>query len=593
MTNPDYLPIDGAWRFVPDPHGDGERLGFWKTGHDVGLWREVNIPSCFEAGCPDIDFYEGVCWYHRAFRLPAAWSGQRIVLRFEAVNYRAGVWLDGEFLGENRDGFLPFEFEIQDKVRRDGDSVLVLSVDNAHHEGDVPGMHVGWRGYGGILREVCLYRTDPLYIESIRTIAAPCGQDGEVEFHLRVCNTGRDDATGVTLDITVQDTAGRACAEFASSPITLAASAVADVLIKGTLEGIHAWSPSSPVLYHAHVRLVAGHQVKNEKHVPFGFRRIEATPGGLLLNGKPIFLTGFNRHEDSPRTAAAVDLETTRHDLETMKEAGANFVRLCHYPHHQAELDMCDRIGLLVLAEIPLYFWNDVEEGRRTNAARVQTAARQLECMIARDFNHPSIVFWSVSNETQETEPEVVASNSELVRRARALDPTRLCVHVSCHWINTPHFEEDDVICVNYYPSISWSARGHTPAMFDLAGSADKWRINLEAIRRRYPGKPVLVTEFGYCSFAGTFGHSFGEDEHSRVIETEFAVLVAAGVCGATVWCWADHPWPAGRFLGGLIVSPFGVVSRDRRKLKPFWTVRGLFRSKQELDPCPQPGGDK
>jgi beta-galactosidase/beta-glucuronidase len=135
----------------------------------------------------------------------------------------------------------------------------------------------------------------------------------------------------------------------------------------------------------------------------------------------------------------ALDLETTRQDLEAMKEAGANFVRLCHYPHPPAELDLCDELGLLVFAEIPLYFWNDIDEGRRTNAARVQTAKRQLERMVDRDFNHPSIVFWSVSNETHDNEPDVAESNRELIRTVRALDSTRLHVHVSNHWKEYPN----------------------------------------------------------------------------------------------------------------------------------------------------------
>jgi GNAT superfamily N-acetyltransferase len=92
------------------------------------------------------------------------------------------------------------------------------------------------------------------------------------------------------------------------------------------------------------------------------------------------------------------------------------------------------------------------------------------------------------------------------------------------------------------------------------------------------------VTEFGYCSFEGTYGHAFGEDEHAKVIAAEFAAMDFPYVCGAAIWCWADHPWPAGRYVCGLAISPFGVVSRDRHKLKPFWTARAMFRSRQSLE---------
>lgn len=587
MRDRDCLQLAGPWRFSPDPHGDGEVLGFWKRDYCTRLWHEVPVPSCFEAGCRNLDFYEGICWYRRAFRLPSAWRSCRVTLRFEAVNYRARVWLNGEWLGKHEDGFLPFEFDIREKARWDGDNVLAVSVDNSHHEGDVPGMHVGWRGFGGILREVRVYATDPLHMEDLKVIATPCADGGHLECHARLRN-GRGEPANSVLEVAIHDASGRAITTLGQCAMRVAAGDFADAVVKGVLADARSWSPSAPVLYRAVARLMEQNQVVDTVDTRFGVRRVEATPEGLLLNGQRIFLTGFNRHEDSPRTAMAVDLETTRRDLEQMKEAGANFVRLCHYPHHPAELDMCDEIGLLAMCEIPLYFWNDAQEGRRTNATRVETAARQLKSLIVRDANHPSVIFWSVSNETSDQEPDVAESNRALIRRARELDPTRLCVHVSNHWTDHPNFNADDVICVNYYPSIDWAGRGHTPG-FDLTRSAGSWRTHLAVLHRRYPSKPILITEFGYCSFAGTHGNAFGEDEHARVVEAEFTALDAPYVCGAAIWCWADHPWPAGRFHGGLSISPFGVVSRDRRKLKPFWTARALFRARQGLVSAPPP----
>ena len=143
--------LTGLWSFLPDPHGDGEQLGFWKTDFDARLWREVMVPSCFEASGPNLDCYEGIGWYRRTFRLPATWQFHRVAVRFEAVNYRAKVWLNGQLLGQHADGFLPFEFEIGKQARWDGDNILVVAVDNTPYDEDVPGRHVGWRG--------CIYRS--------------------------------------------------------------------------------------------------------------------------------------------------------------------------------------------------------------------------------------------------------------------------------------------------------------------------------------------------------------------------------------------------------------------------------------------------
>jgi GNAT superfamily N-acetyltransferase len=276
------------------------------------------------------------------------------------------------------------------------------------------------------------------------------------------------------------------------------------------------------------------------------------------------------------------DLATARADLEHMKSLGANFVRLCHYPHHPGELDLCDELGLLAMAEIPLYWWNGLEEGEMACARKLEAAKRQLASMIRRDANHPAVIMWSVSNETQEQRPEVVSGNAELVALARELDPTRPATHVSDRWREHPHFGNDDIVCLNAYPS--WAGRGGegNPA-YDLAESARSWREGLAGVHELYPEKPILVSEFGYPALESTFENGLGEDVQARVIETEFAAMDAPYVCGATVWCWADHPWPEESFVAYLTTSPFGVVTRERRPKAARDVVRRVFRERRGI----------
>jgi GNAT superfamily N-acetyltransferase len=239
--------------------------------------------------------------------------------------------------------------------------------------------------------------------------------------------------------------------------------------------------------------------------------------------------------------------------------------------------------------EIPLYWWDGYEEGEANCALKLNAARRQLQKMITRDFNHPSVIFWSVSNETDEMHLEVAEGNQELVRLAKSLDATRLATHVSNRWQQHPCFENDDVISVNAYPS--WCERicdGNFD--YELSQATEFWRKGLDTLHAQYPHKPILVTEFGYTSLMGVTGSAYGEDTHADVLAHEFAGMDAPYVCGATVWCWADHPWPAATFdfANHLGISPFGVVTRDRRKLQPFWTIRSLFREKHGIqDPPP------
>jgi beta-glucuronidase len=339
------------------------------------------------------------------------------------------------------------------------------------------------------------------------------------------------------------------------------------------------WSPEQPRLYDFTVKLWEGEEETDCLTRRIGFRRIEARGARIELNGAPLFLKGFNYHEDSPRTGMAPDPEGGRRDLEGMKAAGANFVRLAHYPHHPATLDLCDQLGLLTLAEIPLWQWRIAKPDPEATALTAAAAERQLRAMIARDGHHPSVIFWSVSNECAEDQEGVVAAIHNLLRLARQEDPGRLAVHVSNYWLKHPHFEEDDVICVNHYPS--WGKRlGPDGHGYDLAKSADDWRSALEALHRRYPGKPVLVTEFGYPALAGIPGGGAGEVTQAKVIEGEMGGIRHPAVCGMALWCWADHEWtfhdlPA---LGPITISPFGVVTRNRQPKAALKVLSRLFR---------------
>jgi beta-glucuronidase len=330
--------------------------------------------------------------------------------------------------------------------------------------------------------------------------------------------------------------------------------------------------------------------VADQQEIQFGFRQIESREGKLWLNGKPIYLMGFDRHEDSPRTGMAVDLETSRQDFLAIKGAGANFVRFCHYPHHPGELGLCDELGLLVLAEIPLCGWgvklNDPFAGAGWNPADapaiLDAAERDLRKMILRDRNRPCIIFWSVSNESEEaTHPEINQGNNRLIQLGRELDPTRLVTHVSDHWKEGKYFEFDDVICVNAYPS-EGLRRGHRPDDDSwLDESTHWWKNELAGLQSRYPGKPILITEFGYRSIEGVNG-PLGEDTQGMATAAEFKGMDAPYVCGATLWCFAKHHWPGGCF--GYDLSPWGYVSRDRKtKMKAFAVVTKMFKQRAEL----------
>jgi len=579
--------LAGVWRFQPDACDEGETVGYHDAGYDISRWREVAVPCSFASCGPGMESYEGAGWFRRSFTVPDAWRGRRVLARFEGVNYHARVWVNGDLAGDHEDGFLRFELPVHHLLRHGQDNVIVVRAGNTRRQGEVPGRERGWRPYGGILREVELIASDLLHLESVRLMADPVQAGGQLSLEACLAN-GRAEAAEATIAADIADSEGSVCLRLSAGPITLSPGAEALAHAEGFMPGARPWSPQNPALYTARISVYLGDELVDSLDVRFGFRRIEARDDKLLLNGELLFLTGFNRHEDSPRTGMCPDLDMVRRDLMQMKNAGANFVRLCHYPHHPGELDLCDELGLLAMGEIPLYWWNGLAEGPDNRASKLEAAKRQLTRMISRDLNHPSIIFWSVSNETHEQRPEVVEGNAALVCLAQELDPTRLALHVSDHWRDHPHFETDDVVCVNGYPT--WAGRSRD-ASYDVAESARFWSEGLERLHRQCPGKPILVTEFGYPCLEGVRENALGEDMQARAIEAEFGGVSAPYVCGATLWCYADHPWPEEDFIRYLTTSPYGVVTRQRRRLQGFWAVRKLFREKQGQVPEVAPAG--
>ncbi len=585
-----HIDLSDLWRFQPDPAGTGEARGYETPAYDHRLWREVRVPADFESCHPALDTYEGAGWYRRWVTVPTAWRGRRVVLRCGGMNAHATVWVNGVEVGAYGEPFLPFSFEVQDALAYGAESLIVVRVDNERRLGEVPGRQRGWRNYGGLLREVTLEATDPCYLDEVRTTAVPGAQGGMLTLSATVTND-RERGVQAQLRVVVSDDGSEVLARLESDRQLVAVGERVAFALEGEVPGIRVWSPGDPALVTAEIALVVRDEVVDTRTLRVGFRTVEVGEGRLLLNGEPVFLTGFNRHEDAPERHMCTDLATARRDLEAMKDAGANFVRLCHYPHHPGELELCDELGLLVMDEIPLYWWNGLEEGEVASAAKLEAAERQLTALIRRDRNHPSVIFWSVSNETHEERPEVAAGNATLVELARMLDPTRLAVHVSDHWREHPAFEADDVVCVNSYPSMGpLAADVHPDETYDLAQSTAYWREELRVLHTLYPDKPILVTEFGHPSFHGVSDSAFGGELQADVLEAEFAGMDAPYVCGATIWCWADHAWPPATFAfcGHLAISPFGVLTRDRRRKPAFHRARQLFRTRLGIVESPR-----
>ena len=547
------LNLNGAW-FVREDRSDG--IYFPEDG-DLTGYRMVSIPADM-AGCfPERPYTTGVFWFKKQFAVGAEYKSKRVMLRFDAVNYSTHVYLNGKYLGFNDQGFLPFDLEATGVVRIDEGNELTVRVDTRRKQGQLPTSFY-WKNCGGIIRDVCLYATNDSYIDDVFVEAHA---NGDAVFNSCI-------VTNKTLAqrIVVKDVSGACLLEEVTSVRG------GEFSVSTQLEDVKLWSMETPNLYSAEITLEDDGTVVDKKTITFGYRDIAAVDGKLFLNGQKIFLKGFNRHEDHPKCGGAACEEVVKTDLEMIKASGANFVRMCHYPHDLRELELADELGLALLVEIPLcaYMGDTFEiegsENKPQNEWVYDNACECLKRMIMRDRNHPSVLIWSVSNENREPDNfDVLDNHRGLIQLAKKLDPTRLVTHVSTYSTDPNcgnYFVYDDVICFNAYPTLNYRVERRNEN-YDYMESRQMILQTVENLRKLYPNKPVVITEFGYRTGI-PFDSVEDEVTQTKAITAEFE---AACQCanGASVWLFADHLWPDDHRLLNK-VSRFGLLNRDRSK---------------------------
>ncbi len=501
------LSLNGRWHIIIDPYDNGYfnyRLQPYDAAekpasgyfldrkpanpgelleYDFDRSPSLTVPGDWNSQDDKLLYYEGTVWYRTKFDYPPGAAGARQFLHFGAANYEAHVYLNGKKLGVHVGGFTPFQFEVTGQLKPAGNS-LVVRVNNQRHPEGVPTVNTDWWNYGGLTRDVTLLETPPLFIRDY-TLALQRGTTDRVAGFVQLDHYAGDRKVKVEipeLKLSTEaaiDRSGRAKFDF-------------------TAPGLVRWSPANPKLYAVTFSTDGDHVTEQ-----LGFRTIEVRGQDILLNGEPVFLRGISLHDENPlrggRTTTAAE---SRQLLGWAKDLGCNFVRLAHYPHNDATARTADELGLLLWAEVPVYWtihWED--------PATLANAENQLNELIQRDKNRASIIIWSMANETPVSAPRTEFLKS-LVSMTRALDPTRLIsAAMERHSppddpltsiVEDPLAEVTDLCSFNEY--VGW----YFGTIDDCARM--KWVIPYE--------KPVIISEFGADALQGLHG-----DKRARFTE--------------------------------------------------------------------------
>ena len=540
------------------------------NGEAKGEIMPMPVPSSYNDIYTGRDFADhvGNLYYRRTFTVSSRMLEKRLFLRFGSVTHKAEVWLNGTCLGKHSGGFLPFSFEITEAARA-GENELEVIVNNIVDETTLPAgrmVHQKFPGlpeeihnlpnfdfynYSGIMRPVCLYTAPGSYIEDISIYGK---MDGSFYWDVKANGEG-------TVSVRLLDSEGN--------------EAAAGEGFKGTgrIAQVQLWEPGHPVLYSLEVTLTGSDGEKDTYTEAFGFREVSIRDCRIHLNGKPVYLKGFGKHEDSPVHGRGFDMAYNVKDIGLLKWIGANSFRTSHYPYCEEMLQLCDREGILVIDEAPAVGLNagftatgllgGDPNGTWKFFKTAEHHRQVLRDMVQRDKNHPCVIIWSVANEPASQEDGAKEYFEPLLNLVRELDeqkrPATLVTYEGSNPVSCKVAEICDLLIINRY-------RGWYDTEGNLRGAAALLKDELEGFHKRCPDKPIMLGEYGADTIAGF------HDINARIFSEEYQVdfLRAYGevfdslpyITGEHVWNFADFATAENiKRVGG---NKKGVFTRDR-----------------------------
>ncbi|MFI6010947.1 glycoside hydrolase family 2 TIM barrel-domain containing protein [Streptomyces sp. NPDC051243] len=543
------LPLDGDWRFQLLPVPDAPVGGAWSSAYVPGVWTmqatddrpqytNVRMPYTeFPPLSPEHRNPTGV--YEREVDVPADWAGRRIVLQVGAAESVLLVHVDGRPVGISKDSRLAAEFELTGLVRPGSAATVRLTVVKWSDASHIEDQDQWW--HGGITRSVLLYATDPLYLADV-TVRARYTGELRVDCLVRDAGGALPQGWYLTGDLDGQLLAQDAEFDRANAEDDRVSDFLGEARLLATVPEVRTWNAETPELYGLTVRLHrADGTVADTSRHRIGFRDVEIVGRDLLVNGERVFIRGVNRHDFHPLTGRTVSYDDMRADLVLLKRFGFNAIRTAHYPNDPSLYDLADELGFYVVDEADIESHDhahEIADDPRYLNAFVDRVSR----MVLRDKNHPSVIIWSLGNES-----DYGANHDAAAGWVRRHDPTRPIQYegaAKLDWAATD--DASDIACPMYAP------------LEDCVAHALSGRQT----------RPLIQ-----CEYSHAMGNSNGTlADHWAAIEA------TPGLQGGFIWEFWDHGIlqrvsdgrPAGR--GGAGLYDNGVAAPGYR-----WAYGGDF----------------
>ncbi len=580
------LDLAGTWKFMPDPKDRGEAGRWYDPGLDDSSWTDHPVPGSWNVLKPEWLNYVGAGWYRRKFTAPENFRGRFNRLVLDGTAFHADVWLNGKKIGSHDGGYTQWCLDVSDALQYGAEITLAVRVDNRRGLDTLPplvrkGRPLGWWPYGGINRSVMI---DSGPWTTACKLVVNADHEGNISGNVVLFNRAGTDADAYVW-VVIYDHPEKAMDVLYRDHLPVAAGSLASLSFSKKEEGIEPWSPSNPKLYSIVVMVTA--QLNSEAQTTkigfrdFGFRGTQA-----YLNGRKIFIRGVNRHEDDPVTGPVETDDGISRDLALIRELHANYVRTAHYPDDPRWLEACDRAGIMVETEVPLYQagWGLRSLRAAEKSALFYNSSRELIEMIERDRNHPSVVMWGTGDECFTLFPSVRRLYRRLIATAKKFDPSRpvtFAVFTIPHGI-TPRFEFSaglaDVIYLNEY--LGW-----------YFGKPDELDALLDKVHKKWPDKPVIVSELGAGAEKGRppggklfdvgYGTSrdFSEDYQKKFYEVQLPIIAKKPfVIGVVPWVFSDFRDDKRPHNPVPDMNLKGLLTYDRQKKQAFGVVQDFYQ---------------
>ncbi|WP_265445794.1 carbohydrate-binding protein [Acetivibrio straminisolvens] len=546
-----------GWKFNKGDVSNGQSVNYNDSNwSDVTLPHDWSIFNSFNQWSPAGDgggyLDGGIGWYRKTFTVPSNYSGKKVFIGFDGAYMNSQVWINGNFLGSRPYGYSSFEYDLTPYLNIGGKNVIAVKINN-----NQPNSR--WYSGSGIYRNVWLTVLDPVHVDycgMFITTPKVSRDSATANVSTKVLNQSNS-AKAVSLKTTIMDASGNQVASDISSTVNISAGSDNIFNQNITVSNPHLWAPDSPYLYMVQTEVIVDGKVADTYRSTMGFRYFNFnSTTGFSLNGVNMKMKGVCLHHDLGALGAAVNYRAIERQLQIMKEMGCNAIRTSHNPPDPQVLEICDRLGLMVMDEA----FDCWETGKTANDYHLyfkDWAKRDLQDFVKRDRNHPSVIMWSIGNEIPEA---TVETATKLKNWVKEVDPTRP-VTWGCFAINMGDETYKriasvlDLVGYNYFPFMYDQGRKEHPEWI-MFGSETSSAVRSRGVYKTPTNQNILTDKDNQCSSYDNSVVAWGNSAESSYYE----INRRSYMFGEFVWTGFDYIGEPTPYKWPSKSSYFGIV---------------------------------